>query len=130
MGKRITESDEYERVAERVHTQHSRRVKDRDSFNAAFYSVLGSSELSGDQEEFRDKVFNSYRRRYDIQSDVQRRKTVAKIYSREEKQKYDTLGSVKGRITYSRKVSVVIKGNRITKYRDKKGRFVAVKYGG
>jgi len=43
------------------------------------------------------------------------------------KDKFSQIARVKGRIVYSRKTTVKIKGTPVTRFRDKRGRFVSVK---
>lgn len=65
MGKRVTPTEEIERMAERIKNS-VRRAFDRDQFNKEFNRQLfrSESELSSEQARFRDRVFNHFKRVY------------------------------------------------------------------
>lgn len=165
MARRITTTDEIERMRERIYNFHRSRIRDRRSFDMAFSKEFQVSEssLTDKQKKFREAVFNNFRRNHpervasqgelkefkkaggkDIASDRRTTRNVVRTrreYRRRGAQEADLKGvdtkppvesfrqvaRSKGRIVYARKTSVSVRGEKVTRYRDRRGRFASVK---
>ncbi len=61
MARRITPSDEIDRINERLFSESKFQIQDRDSYDLAFDDLLSVvGELSGKQKELRNKAFREY----------------------------------------------------------------------
>lgn len=123
MGKRGTPVEEVERLAQRLLTAYP-SIRDRNTFDRAYDDYM--EVLNENQDNvLRKKVYNEVlaqrpKIKKEKRPDVKKQKEIVK------KQTFEKTGKIKNKVVFARQGFVVIKGQRVTTFRDRKGRFVRV----
>ena len=123
MRKRTTPEDDIDRLVERVERHAKGRIKDRGTFDHYFSSYMPGNLSNKQQKTLANNVFNKIRKRNPQISSkkkilVQKKKKIATTA-------YTLRGMSKGRIVDVHQTYITIKGKRMVRYRDRKGRFAS-----
>lgn len=150
MAKRMTDSEEVERVSERLYTGYRRKINSKDSFNSALSDMLmvSGKNLTSKQKQFRDDVFSHFSENHpniilthsEIKAFKQAggvsisrdRERTSKVIAKDRKEytkeiEFPFPSKSKGRIVYSRRSTFKRKGKLVSVFRDRKGKFSSVK---
>ena len=134
--KRKTPIEDMERLAENLFNKFGDKINSKETFSQ-FYDSYMYGEVSADA--LKPKVFAKYVRQAAKRAvplkDVKRLKTkeVVKEFRPTDgkvkvvKQEFKTVGRIRGKIVFARVSKFKIKGKPITRFIDRKGRFVSVK---
>lgn len=170
MVRRITPSDEIDRINDRLFRESKFQIQDRDSYDLAFNDLLSlrDGDLSSNQRRLRNTGFSKFisehpevakerlftkakgrdlrrdrlqtakrvvttrkefikegAREVDLKGfDTARQKVTRQIISR---RTFTVPARIKGRVVFAKKISVVVKGKSVVRFRDSKGRFASPK---
>jgi len=131
-----TEKD-MERIAETLrNTDGGHKIKDNKTFNEAWDDYFqGNTEGLGGNKDFRDSTFHQYASDYpDRLFDSVISKKELKGEERERvkmalkpKRDYNIIAREKGRVVYTYKELIKVRGKDAVRYRDRYGRFAGLK---
>ena len=140
--KRVTRETDVDRLSERLLLESGDLILDRSTFDTEYNNYLATVLTDRQDNKLRREVFKRLRERKPSVSEKRLIKPRAKPLTKEQirskqfqrrfKESDKFLATFKDRVTgrikrvFAIKTSVIVKGHRVTRFRDKKGRFVKV----
>ena len=134
--KRVTLEEDMDRLAENLFNKFGDKITDRSSFSQLYDAYMEGEDTA---DELKPKAFKAYvkflargKKRLTEVRKLKTKEVVTETFIkdkqfRREVYEFKVVGKVKGRIVFSRPSSFKIKGKVVTRFIDRKGRFVSVK---
>lgn len=125
--------EEADRFALWFETNKRALIKDRKTFNVEYTKETNITDFDAKEKAFRDLVFKHYAESVDIptarerddKGNVKVNKDI-RAYNKKESSR-DIPARVKGKVVFSSKETIKLKGHNVVIYRDRLGRFASVK---
>ena len=127
--KRKTTDDDFERLAENIERNFT--IKDDTDFDKAFEVYIGKT-LTPKQKTLRNKSRIEFREKFGFRVDVTKElKPMDKekdgvVLKNRGSILFNFTGRSSGKVVKARKIFVEVKGKKVMRFRDRKGRFVRV----
>lgn len=127
--KRKTTDDDFERLAENIERNFT--IKDDTDFDKAFEVYIGKT-LTPKQKTLRNKSRTEFREKFGFRVDVTKElKPMDKekdgvVLKNRGSILFNFTGRSSGKVVKARKIFVEVKGKKVMRFRDRKGRFVRV----
>jgi hypothetical protein len=141
--KHITPEGDEKRVAERLRNSYGDKIENQEDLKTSFekLSLEKEKDWSPAKQDFFSRVTKEYSKNFELAGVIKeqkrfgREKELKEVIKEQERfgavprerAVYDTVGKKKGKVVYSYRQNVVIKGKIAVRYRDARGQFVSVK---